>query len=74
MLQLLRGWFRLGVTLSLKICVVGPRIHITTLTGADKISRHLQEMLELAPHLTTLWGLAELVSRNFRSHVQRMHM
>lgn len=74
-LQPLRRWFRLGVTLSHKICVAGHRIHITTLTGAGKISRHLQEMLELAHHLITPWGETEAVSCYSRSNVQKcMHI
>jgi hypothetical protein len=72
--QPLRRWFRHGATLSRKICVVGHRTHITTLTGAGKISRPLQEMLALAHHLIIHWVQAEAVSGYFKSSVQRMHV
>jgi hypothetical protein len=72
--QLLRRWSRHGVTLSHKICVAGHRTHITTLTGADKISRPRQEMLALDHHLIIHWVQAEAVSGCFKSNIQIMHV
>jgi len=71
--QPLRRWFRHGVTLSHQICVVGHRTHITTLTGADEISRPPQEMLALGHHLIIRWVQAEVVSDYFKSNIQ-MHV
>ena len=72
--QLLRRWFRHGVTLSHQICVVGHRTHITTLTGADEISRPPQEMLALGHLLIIHWVQAEAVSGYVKSNIQRMHV
>jgi len=72
--QPLRRWSRHGVTLSHQICVVGHRTHITTLTGADEISRPPQEMLAQGHHLIIHWVQAEAVSGYFKSNIQRMHV
>jgi hypothetical protein len=73
-LQLLRRWFRRGVTLSHKMCVAGHRTHITTLTGADKISKPHQEMLALDHLLIIHWVQAEAVSGYFNSDIQIMYV